>query len=278
MLATSKAVAKQEITLLGQKEPGEQVELDPKEGPFESWLAVTQDMWGIGNLTPLDGIFASTAVWALTVTNKGCFGVVCYHLGDRLFRLSREVDAWIDAYECEPAVSRIQKRPKDKIKLHAWNPEKCPLAKNRYLKLAALNVSRIPGATEALAHAYADSLKSWGDLFLADLVSGKDEDGATSPVRFGDRKLQSLASHKKALTEAGIKLCNEYDLTNDTKGAIRRGLYNSLNMLVNVRQLKEPWKSQRLAAYYRELEALSNLYNKLENGEVKAIGILAQKP
>ena len=278
MLATNKAAVKPEIILLGQKDPAEQIELNPDEGPFESWLAVAQDMWGTGNLTPLDNVFASTAIGALAVTTKGIFGAVCYHLGNRLFCFSREIDAWIDAYECESAVSQIQKRPKDKVKLHLWNAKECPLGKKRFTKLAVLNASKIPGSIEALSREYADSLKPTGDLFLADLVAGKDKDDASLPVRLGDSKLQSLANHKKALTEAGLTLCNEYDLTDDIKGAIRRGLYNSINMLANVRELKEPWKGQRLVAYYRELESLSRLYNELENGDVKAAGLLAQKP
>jgi len=49
-------------------------------------------------------------------------------------------------------------------------------------------------------------------------------------------------------------------------------------MLAIVRTLKEPWRGQRLAAYYQELESLSRLYCSLENGDVAAAGILALKP
>jgi hypothetical protein len=91
-------------------------------------------------------------------------------------------------------------------------------------------------------------------------------------------ELQSLEDHKGVLSQAGLTLCNAYDLTGDVAAAIRRGLYNSINMLANIRTLKEPWRGQRLAAYFRELETLSRLYCSLENGDVAAAGILALKP
>jgi hypothetical protein len=278
MLATSKAAVKPKIVLLGQNDPAKQIELDPEEGPFESWLAVTQDMWGVGNLTPLDNIFASTAIGALALTDKGIFGAVCYHLGDRLFCYSREIGAWIDVFECEPAVSQVQKRPKDKVKLHLWNANEHRLGKNRFTKLAVLYASKLSGSYTDLSRDCANSLKPGGNLFFADLVAGKDKAGASLPTRFGKMELQSLEDHKGVLSQAGLTLCNAYDLTGDVAAAIRRGLYNSINMLANIRTLKEPWRGQRLAAYFRELETLSRLYCSLENGDVAAAGILALKP
>jgi len=105
MLTTGRAMVKSKIALLGQKNPAEQINLDPNEGMFASWLAVTQNMWGAGNLTPLDRIFVSTAIGTLAVTSKAIFGAICYHFGQRLFSFSREVDIWMDAFECGPAVS-----------------------------------------------------------------------------------------------------------------------------------------------------------------------------
>jgi hypothetical protein len=278
MSATGRTIAKSKIVLLGQKNPAEQIDLDPNEGPFESWLAVAQDMWGVGNLTPLDRVFASTAIGALAVTGKAIFGAVCYHLGQRLFSFSREVDIWIDAYECEPAVSLIEKRPKDKVKLSPWTAKERQLGTNRFTKLAVLYMTKLPVPSAALFRDCAISLKPNGNLFVADLVAGKNNAGASSPAWFGNLELQSLADHKNALSKAGLSLCNEYNVTGDVEGAIRRGLYDSINALANIRTLKEPWRGQRFAAYYRELESLSRLYKDLESGDVAAAGILALKP
>ena len=278
MLAANKAVVKPKIILLGQKDPAEQIELDPNESPFESWLAVAQDMWGEGNLTAVDRVFASAAIGALAVTNKAIFGVVCYHLGYRLFCYSREIDIWVDAYECEPAVSTIQKRPKDKVKLSLWNATKRPLGTSRFTKLAVLCPSKISGSSVASSRDYANSLKPGGNLFLADIFARDDKAKAPSKTLLGDLKLQSLADYQNALSQAGLTLYNVVDLTEDTKGAIRKGLYNSIGMLKNIRALSEPWRGQRLAAYYRELEFLSRLYQDLESGDVAANGIFAMKP
>ena len=275
MFAAHKTAVKPQIVLLGQKKLAEDFELRPEEGPFESFLAVAQDMWGVGNLTPLDGVFASAAIGALAVTTKAIFGAVCYHLGDRLFNLSREIDVWIDAFECEPALSEILKWPKDKVKLLRWQADGRVLPPKRFTKLAVLHASRIPGSVPELAVKYATSLKPEGQLFLADLVSGNTKAGAQA--HFCDVKLRSFDEYKEALTKAHLTLSHEYNLDKELRGAILRGLYNSINMLRNIRRLKEPWKGQRLAAFYKELDALSRLYCKIENGDISAVGILALK-
>ncbi len=278
MFATHQAAEKSKAAPLGQKGPAEQIEHHPEEGPFESFLAVVQDMWGPGNLSPLDDVFASAAIGALAVTNAGIFGAVCYQLGNRLFSFSREVDTWIDAYECEPTVSHMRKRLKDKIKLSRWAADGHQLGKCRFTKLAVLQACKIPGSFADLTCDYANALKQKGNLFLASLVAGKAKSAEASPMHFGDLELRSLDDHKAALTQAGLALCSEYDLSTDVRGGILRGLYNSINMLTHIRTLKEPGKGQRLAAFYRELETLSRLYRGLETGDVAAAGILAVKP
>ncbi|MGA7710920.1 MAG: hypothetical protein WCA81_03385 [Rhizomicrobium sp.] len=274
MFAAHKTAVKPQIVLLGQKKLADDFELQPEEGPFESFLAVAQDMWGVGNLTPLDNVFASAAVGALAVTTKAIFGTVCYQLGDRLFNLSREIDVWIDAFECEPALSEIQKWPKDKVKLIPWKEGGQTLPSKRFTKLAVLHASRIPGSLPELTAKYAASLKSDGQLFLADLVAGK----ADAHAQFGGLELRRFDEYKDALKKAQLTLSHEYNLDKEIRGAILRGLYNSINMLANIRMLKEPWKGQRLAAFYKELDSLSRLYRDIENGDIAAVGILAQKP
>ena len=273
--AAHKTAVKPQIILLGQKKLADDFELQPEEGPFESFLAVAQDMWGVGNLTPLDNVFASAAISALAVTTKAIFGTVCYQLGDRLFNLSREIDVWIDAFECEPALSEIQKWPKDKVKLIPWKEGGQALPPKRFTKLAVLHASRIPGSMPELAVKYATSLKPEGQLFLADLVSGNAK--ADAHAHFGGLELRSFDEYKEALKNAHLTLSHEFNLDKEVRGAILRGLYNSINMLTNIRMLKEPWKGQRLAAFYKELDSLSRLYRDVENGDITAVGILALK-
>ena len=270
--------AKSRIILLGHKDPAKQIDLDAGEGPFESWLAVAQDIWGEGNLTPFDNVFTATAIGALAVTGKAIFGAVCHHLGSRLFSFSREIDIWIDAYEGEQSVSQTQKRPKDKVKLSLWKVGSRQLGTKRFTKLAALQVSRLQTGIDSFSRDCAGSLKAEGNLFLADLMKGSGGTSVPLSVRHGNVELRSLEDHRNALTSAGLVLHNEYDLTSDVQGAIRKGLFNSIKVLTNIRMLKEPWRKQRLAAYYRELELVCELYNGLENGGLVAAGIVAVKP
>jgi len=273
MLATTPAKSK--IVLLAHRNPAELTDLDPNEGPSESRLAVAQDIWGPGNLTPLDNVFASTAIGVLAVTSKAKFGVLCHHLGSRLFRFSRDIDVWIDAYECDPVVSLLQKRPKDKIKLNAWDAAGRPLGTNRFTKLAVLNMNGRQLPFARIASEAADALRPGGELFLAGLVGGTS--GATA-VRPEASELLSLAKCKDAVSETGLTVDNEVDLSEGVKSAIRKGLYDSIAALSSIRKLKQPWKSQRLTAYLKEIEIAAGLYMDLDDGRVTAAGLHAVKP
>jgi len=259
------AVGKPKIVLLGQKDPSKDVELSPDEGPFESWLAVAQDMWGIGNLTPYDGVFASRAIGTIVPTQGGNFGVATYQLGHRLFTFSREAGIWIDTFEAESALSKIEKRPKDKVKLATWANGSNQLGSNRLTHLAVMAPSRLTTTPHALAIEAAKSLKKDGQLFLADVMCGPN--GKPSNVRC------RAEDYKKWLTDAGLKFYNEVDITSDVRVTLIRGLHNSLNMAANIRKLRDPWKAQRFNAFEKELESVVTLHMAFERGNAMAVGL-----
>lgn len=264
------AVGKPKIVLLGQKDPSKEVELSPDEGPFESWLAVAQDMWGLGNLTPFDGVFASRAIGTIVPTQGGNFGCICYQLGDRLFTFSREAGIWIDAFEAEPTLSKLSKRPKDKIKIAAFNQAQKQLGTNRLTHLAVLAPSKVGADPKILVRQAAESLKKDGQLFLADIMCGPNGKPVTGRCRAED--------YKKWLTDAGLKFYSEVDVTGDVRVTLLRGLHNSINMAANVRHLQEPWKGQRFKAFEKELAGVVGLYKSFENGYAAAIGLYFTKP
>jgi len=264
------AVGKPKIVLLGQKDPTKEVELTSDEGAFESWLAVAQDMWGMANLTPFDSIFASRAIGTIVPTQGGNFGVLTYQLGARLFTFSREGGIWIDAFEAEPALSKLEKRPKDKVKLAVWAPGKNQLAGKKMTHMAILSPSRLPGTVHDLIKVAAPALKKDGQLFLADIMRGPK----------GDPKglwKHTPADYKRWLDESGLKFYSEIDITGDVRVALLRGLHNSLNMLANVRKLQEPWKGQRFKAFEKELEQVVLLHLAIERGEAVAAGLYYTK-
>jgi hypothetical protein len=263
------AVGKPKIVLLGQKEPGKEIELSADEKPFESWLAVAQDMWGIGNLTPFDGVFASRAIGTIVPTVGGNFGCICYQIGARLFTFSREAGIWIDAFEGESALTKLEKRPKDKVKMAPYKPGAAQLGNNRLTHCAVLSPSKLPGSAQVLAGEVAKALKKDGQLFIADVMCGPKGKPAADRHRLED--------WKQWLTEAGLKFYSEIDLTADVRGTLLRGLHNSLNMAANVRHLQEPWKTQRFKAFEKELEQVVVLHTAFERGLASAAGLYFTK-
>lgn len=267
------AVGKPKIVLLGQRDPSQPVELTPDEGSFESWLAVAQDMWGQGNLTPADSIFASRAIGTIVPTQGGNFGVVTYQLGHRLFTFSREGGIWIDAFEAETSLSKIEKRPKDKIKLASWSPATNQLGSNRLTHMAVLSPSRMNGCGQSFMAEVAKAMKKDGQLFIADYVRAPE----TKSVR-GLPSLRTAQEYKTWLDAAGLKYYSELDFTGDIRVGLLRGMYNAINMVANIRKLQEPWKGQRLKAFEKELESVVMLHTAIERGEAAAIGLYYCKP
>jgi len=260
---------KPKIVLLGQKDPAKEIELSPEEGPVESRLAVVQDMWGGGNLTPFDSPFASRAVGALAPAKSTSIGALCHHLGRRLFAFSRESGIWIDAYEADAALSRLEKRPKDKVKLMSWTPGSGQLGNRRFTHLAVLSPSRLKGAQETLVREAAKALKPEGCLFLADLMC---DDRKMSHA--GLPKLYARQQYRDWLEKAGLEFYNEHALSGDVRVALLRGLASSVNMLANVKKLQDPWRSQRFKAFRQELDAVVTLHTAMERGDVAAHGLL----
>jgi hypothetical protein len=258
------------IILLGQKDPNKEVDLSPDEGPFESWLAVAQDMWGVANLTPYDSIFASRAIGTIVPTQGGNFGVLTYQLGYRLFTFSREGGIWIDAFEATNTVSKLEKRPKDKIKLAMWTPGTHQLAGKKMTHMAILSPSRMAGTVQGLIQEASPALKKDAQLFLADMMVG--------PNGTPNALVKHRPEEYKAWLEAsGLKFYSEIDITGDIRVALLRGLHNSLNMLANIRKLREPWKTQRIKAFEKELESVVAMHLAIERGQAVATGFYFTK-
>jgi hypothetical protein len=265
-----RAAVKTTIVLLAQKDPAKEVELSPEEGPVESCLAVAQDMWGGGNLSPCDTPFAARAIGAMAPSKSASIGVVCHHLGRRMLSFGRESGIWIDAFEGESALSRLEKRPKDKVKLLDYASGQFGNA--RFTHMAMLSPSRLDGPHEKLVQQAAKALKPGGSLFLADLMQS---DGTAAPA--GLPPLNTQSQYRGWLEQAGLKFYSEHALTGDISVALLRGLHSAINMLANVKNLQEPWKSQRLAAFRQELDFAVTLHKAIDRDEITAFGLLYTK-
>lgn len=236
----------------------------------ESALAVVQELWGLGNGSPLDHLFGSSVIVSLTPTTT--FVVLCRRIGERLRRFSEEAKIWIDAFETEPALSLARKTKNAKVKLAHWGAEESLLKKGRYTNCVAFE----PGAfaePETVYGQCAHGLKRGGRIFVADLMST-----SADLLRCPDgRVVRPRETHWQAAEAAGLAIERDVDLSSGLQAAIRSGFFQSIQLLAEIRTLSGPRKMQRQAAYLLELETWSFVYAALERGAMTATGFLATR-
>ena len=247
-----------------------------EEKPADSVLIAAQSLWGIGNLSPLDHLFASTAI--VNLVPAMTMGFAGYHLGRRLHRYAEDTDIWIDAFEAEAAVSRMHLKKKTTIKLYDWNKDIARLKKNRYPTFMALQIGMLSPSLQSVYGPAADSLKNDGKLFAADLMwtsaqAPKPNDGKLAVYK----SVHSIDEHKRAMAAAGMTIERTWDLTDGLLAAIRSGLLGSLATLTDLRELSEPRKSQRKAAFCSQLETWVSYYVMAQRKEIAALAFLAIK-
>lgn len=244
----------------------------------ESAFTLAQDLWGAGNLSPLDHLFGSTAIMKLVP--KGGISFIGYHLGRRLHRYSEDTAIWIDAFEAEPSVSRFHLKKNSKIKLGKWAGGADLLKKNRYPNAVAIQASSVCPSLETVYRQCAQGLKSTGRLFAADLMftdSGGGTPQGESIVGPGGQKLLSPAQHKNALAAAGFKIEAEYDLTDGLIAAVRSGFRDSIKLVGELKALEEPQKGERITAFCAQLDTWGRLYTLAQKRLIIAKGFLAAR-
>jgi hypothetical protein len=241
-----------------------------EETPEESSLLVRQELWGLGNGSPLDHLFGSAAIVGLTPTTA--FVVVCHRLGDRLRRYAQESNIWVDAYETELALSQARKTKASKLALVPWSPTANLLKKDRY----TICVLFEPGAIGELATIYgqcAQGLKRGGRLFAADVMTKAGES-----VHCPDgRVVRPRAEHWKAAEAAGFAIERDLDMSPGLQASIRSGFLQSIRLLAEIRALRGPCKLQRQSTYMIELETWSLIHHLIDRDLATATGFLATR-
>jgi hypothetical protein len=238
---------------------------------------LAQELWGHGNLSPLDEIFESQALVTLAVAKTAKVAFVARHLGRRLQRYSKETGLWIDAFEAEPALSLLHKDKDAKISFKPWDNSPKLLGSAKFTDVIAFQMSALSAELPAIYGLLAKSLKKAGRLFVADFMAG----AAGARTRAGPallQNLQPLADHKQALAAAGLAVLKEFDLTQDVVVKIRHGFSASTEKLSEIRQLEQPLKRQMTAHYCAQLETWATAARLLEAGMITARALLAGKP
>jgi hypothetical protein len=242
-------------------------------------LTLAQELWGHGNLSPLDEIFESQALVTLAMPKTAKVAFVARHLGRRLQRYSKDTGLWIDAFEAEPALSLLHKDKDAKISFKPWDNSPKLLGSGKFTDLIAFQVSALSKELPAIYGLLAKSLKKEGRLFAADFTAA--EAGVRAPAPSGPALLQhlkSLAEHKQAIVAAGLRVEKEFDLTQEVVVKIRHGFGASTEKLSEIRQLEQPFKRQMTALYCAQLETWATAARLLETGRITARALLAGKP
>jgi hypothetical protein len=240
-------------------------------------LTLAQELWGHGNLSPLDDLFESQALVTLAVPKTAKLAFVGRHLGRRLQRYSKDTGLWIDAFEAEPALSLLYKEKDAKISFKPWDNSPKLLGSAKFTDVIAFQMSALCEELPAIYGLLGKSLKKGGRLFTADFMAGT----ASPRTRAGPALLQNLktlAEHKQALAASGFAVVKEFDLTQEVVVKIRHGFSASTEKLSEIRQLEQPLKRQMTAHYCVQLETWATAARLLEAGIITARALLAGKP
>lgn len=244
----------------------------------EPALAVAQSLWGRGNLSPLDNLFAATAL--VKLVPRAGFGFIGHHLGQRLRRYAEDSGMKIDAAEAELALSRLYTSRKKAINTIEWKPDTPFFKLDRYDAFVVLQASALCTSLETVYAKSVRAVKVGGKLFAADLTGGNDTVGPASvrqrvqPLG-GTQPLRTLDEHMAAIASVGFEIESTHDLTPNCLAAVRSGFFQALGMIEELRALDDTNGAQRMRAFAEQLEAWGGFYRLGEKREIGASGILA---
>jgi hypothetical protein len=244
----------------------------------DSLLTIAQHIWSLGNLSPLDTMFGSSAIVNL-IPAKG-FGFIGQHLGQRLRKYAEDSKLEVEAAEADSTLTRAHIKAKSPIRLYPWNPEAPVFKKGRYMAFIALQASSLQGGIPAVYSQAATGLKPGGKLFAADLMlAGGDADRVKRICGnfLGGMAIGSCQDHEAGLKASGLKVENKYDLTGQFLSAVRIGLQRSLDMLEGLSLLSESDRVQRTGAFAAQLATWKSLYDLAEAQKIAVTGLLAVK-
>lgn len=255
------------------------IELSSNETAAESRVVVAQNLWGEGDLTPYDSVFASAAVMSLGVTTNSSFAAVVPHRSGELTRFSEEIGVWIDVLEVASVRFSLDRRRADKIKRGSWTPGKGLLPKGKFAYLYLAQPSFLAATLGAIYREAADGMKSSGALFLADIfIANPAVSDALPSIQIpGSARWQSVDAHLRALADAKLNVDQEFDLNRDVLMAIRDGFLRGVGKLSDIRALEQPWRNQRQTGFMLELETWFKLYRLIELGAITAKAYICRK-
>lgn len=244
----------------------------------EGALAIAQNLWSQGNLSPLDTLFGSSAIVHLIPT-KG-FAFIGHHLGHRLRKYAEDIKSDVDAAEVDSTLTRAHLKPKTQIRSYPWAPDKPVFKKSRYMTIIVSQPSTIEGGLEAVYGQAAASMKSGAKLFAADLMVTDGDDTRVKRVCGNILSGMSIASHQEhagILKAAGVRAESKFDLTHEFLSSVRIGFQRSLKTLEELSLLDDDERIARTSAFADQLGIWKSFYDLIEARKIEVAAFLATK-
>ena len=279
------AVRKRALILVSEDYDPEEWSRVEGESEVQSWLAVAQDLWGVGCFAPGQREAARTGAGGLTITKKQIVGAVGGALGGLAEVASENGGAYIDVFDCDAAVLEFKRNDpaaSKLLKLAGWDTAKPAFTGDRYHSLIAARAMSCCASPEPLLKALASAVKPGGQLFVEELHAN-DSSVAALVAQAISPPSQKLTLHPtdlaaRTLQAEGLEVRSTATVSEQLAQIIHAGLARGQEIAQLLKSVPQPFRKQRLRAFTDELQRAAVLYQALDRGLVTAVQTIHRKP
>lgn len=272
---------KKKLLLVSEEaDPSAWESLKEGESEVQSWLAVAQDVWGVGAYRPGQRESIRQGANGLTMTKKHIIGAAGFAVGG-VGVVADELAAYVDVFEASTDVLSQPQHTK-LLKAAGWQTQKPEFKTDRYHGLLAIGAIAQGAAPEMVAGALAAALKGGGQVYVDELHAADPSAGALVAQAIacpGEHLvLHPQDAMRRALSEAGLQQRSIMDAAPALMDAIRNGLTHGQDIARLLKGLPEAVRKQRLLAFTNELQRAAVLFQALHKGLVTATRSIHIKP
>lgn len=276
----SNSLKKKLLLVSEETDPAAWEKLKEGESEIQSWLAVAQDLWGVGSYRPGQRESIRQGANGLTMTKKNINGAAGFAVGG-VGVVADELSAYVDIFEASADVLSQPQQTK-LLKADGWKPHQPDFKSDRYHGFLAIWTIAQDAAPEKVAKALAAALKGGGQIYVDELYAADPSAGAlvAQAIACPGEKLvlHPQDAVRRALTEAGLQQRSIMDAAPALMEAIRNGLTRGQDIARLLKALPEAVRKQRLLAFTNELQRAAVLFQALHKGLVTATRSIHIKP
>jgi len=261
--------------------------LEFDETEFESWLSVTQDLWGLGCYGPGQEDMIRQGANGVAIKKTKVIGAIGSTLGG-VGAVAEENDAYIDVIDCDAEM--IEHKPQGHrtavgnkfLKLLTWNPQKPELRADRYHGLIASGALSLTANLSDIAQVITEAVKPGGYLFIDELyatdpsVAALISQGLSRPGQ--KLHLRPQETVDKTLRSLFLDQRSNVPSAEPLMEAIRTGLTRGQEIAKILRTIPSPFRKQRMTAFANELQRAAVLYQALGRGLITGARSIYRQP